>query len=202
MLEDKEFYDETKESMDSQTRKKINKLIEDHGDGLFQEEAEYLTDFKHSTRYFYGLPKIHKSAIITKAVKQQNFEYIKVFQPCDLKFRPIVGGPNNHTQSLSHVLDLILKSVCPEVPSFVRDDIDFLHHLPEKTEKGTRLITFDVTSFYTNIPHGLGETAIQYWSGKCSEKVKTRFTDIYIIEGLKLVLRKWAKCMLFLSLDI
>ena len=84
----------------------INKLIEDHGHGLFQEESDYLTYFKHNTSYFYGLPKIHKSTmIITEAIKQQNSEYIKVFQPCDLKFRPIVGGPNNPTQRLSHILD-------------------------------------------------------------------------------------------------
>ena len=178
------------ESMDSQTRKMINKLIEDHGDGLFQEEADFLTIFKHNTSYLYGLPKIHKSAIITEGIKQQNSEYIKVFQPCDLKFRPIVGGPNNPTQRLSPILDLTLKPLCPEVLSFVRDDIDFLHHLPEKTETGATLIAFDVTSLYTNIPHDLGETAIRYWLGKCRGKVKTRFTDIFIIGGLKLVLQR------------
>ena len=53
MLEDKDFYAETKESRDSQTRKMINKLIEDHGNGLFQEESDYLTNFKHNTSYFY-----------------------------------------------------------------------------------------------------------------------------------------------------
>ena len=41
---------------------------------------------------------------------------------------------------------------------------------------------------YTNIPHDLGETAIRFWFGKCREKVK--FTDIFISEGLKLILQR------------
>ena len=146
MLNDGEFYSATKEDTDSQTRKMINKLVEEHGEGLFEEEAGYLTNFKHNTSYFYGLPKIHKSNLISEAIKMQNAEYIQIFQPSDLKFRPIVGGPNNPTQRLSHLLDLIIKPICPEVPSFVKDDIDFLHHLPESTENRTKLVTFDVTS--------------------------------------------------------
>ena len=67
--------------------------------------------------------------------------------------------------------DLILKPICPEIPSFVKDDIDFLHHLPESTEKGTKLVTFDVTSLYTNIPHDLGENAVRHWLEKCRDKV-------------------------------
>ena len=184
MLEDEEFYSETNSSMDNQTRKMINKLVEEHEGCLYEEEADYLTNFKHNTSYFYGLPKIHKSTVIAEAVEQQNAEYIKVFQPSDLKFRPIVGGPNCPTQRLSHFLDIILKPICPEVQSFVRDDIDFLSHLPENTEEGTTLITFDVTSLYINIPHELGESAVRYWLNKCREKVKTRFTDEFIVKGL------------------
>ena len=190
MLNDEEFYSETKEDMDSQTRKMINQLVEEHGEGLFEEAAGYLTNFKHNTSYFYGLPKIYKSNLISEAIKLQNAEYIQIFQPSDLKFRPIVGGPNNPTQRLSHLLDLILKPICPEVPIFVKNDIDFLHHLPESTEKGTKLSTFDVTSLYTNIPHDLGEKAIRHWLEKCRDKVNSRFKDEFIINGLNIILKR------------
>ena len=40
MLKDEEFYGETNKSMDNHTRKMINKLVEDHGDDLFKEEAD------------------------------------------------------------------------------------------------------------------------------------------------------------------
>ena len=49
MLNDEEFYSETKEDMDSQTCKMINQLVEEHGEGHFEEEAGYLTNFKHNT---------------------------------------------------------------------------------------------------------------------------------------------------------
>lgn len=190
MLTDEEFYSETDEGMDNKTRKMINKLVENHGGGLYKEEAVYLTNFKHDTSYFYGLPKIHKSKTITDAIKVQQAEYVTVFQPTDLKFRPIVGGPNSSTQRLSHLLDLILKPVCPEVPSFIRDDIDFLQHLPKTTDTEAILTTFDVVSLYTNIPHDLGEKAIRYWLNKCGDKVNSRFKDTFIIEGMKIVLQR------------
>ena len=84
MLNDEEFYPETEEDTDNQTRKMINKLVEEHGEGLFEEEAGYLTNFKHNTSYFYGLPKIHKSNLISEAIQMQNAEYIQIFQPSEI----------------------------------------------------------------------------------------------------------------------
>jgi hypothetical protein len=50
-------------------------------------------------------------------------------------------------------VDIILKPLCTEVPSFVTDDMDFLHHIPDTD---ITLSSFDVTNLYTNIPHTLG----------------------------------------------
>ena len=63
----------------------------------------------------------------------------------------------------SSCLDILLKPLCQEVSSFVRDDIDFLNHLPSEVKPNSKLITFDVVNLYTNIPHDLGITAINYW---------------------------------------
>ena len=87
--------------------------------------------------------------------KCKNSEYIEILRHDDLTFRPIVGGPNNVTQRLSNFIDIILKPLCQEVPSFIRDDLDFLTHLPEIAPVNSELITFDVVSLYTNIPHDL-----------------------------------------------
>ena len=125
MLSDEEFYSEINSDMDSQTRKLIKTLVDKHGAGLYKEEADDLKNFKQEISYFYRLPKIHKSDLIKRAIKEQQSEYIQVLRQTDLKFRPIVGGPNSSTQRLSHLLDLILKPLCPEVPSFIRDNIDF-----------------------------------------------------------------------------
>ncbi|WP_179116229.1 reverse transcriptase domain-containing protein, partial [Solemya velum gill symbiont] len=110
--------------------------------------------------------------------------------PADLKFRPIIGGPNSATQRLSHLLDLILKPLCKEVPSFVRDDIDFLQKLPETVTSNATLVSFDIVSLYTNIPHELGIQAVQYWLSKNKGTIDTRFDQELIIDALKIVLQR------------
>ena len=155
-----------------------------------QEECDYLTNFDHSTSYFYGLPKVHKSTMISEAISQQNAEYINVYRPEDLTFRPIVGGPNSPTQRLSELLDLILKPLCRKVPSFIRDDLDFLQQLPESVEEGSLLVTFDVKNLYTNIPHDLGLEALKYWLGKYPDAIDSRFNQQFIIKAAELILKR------------
>ena len=188
MLSDTEFYSETDEKSDSKTRQKINKLIDEFGDELLEEESDYLRNFEHSTSYFYGLPKIHKCEEINTAIKEQSAEYIHIPKPKTLKFRPIVGGPNSATQRLSHLLDLILKPLCERVPSFVRDDLDFLKTLPTNIENESKLITFDVVNLYTNIPHDLGIQAIKFWLDNNESDIHSRFNSEFILNGLKLIL--------------
>ena len=89
---------------------------------------------------------------------------------------------------MSHFLDLILKKLCPLIPSYVRDDIDFLRYIPETVPKNTLLTTFDVTSLYTNIPHDLGTTAIKYWVEINREIVDGRFDTEFIVKALKIIL--------------
>ena len=52
------------------------------------------------------------------------------------------------------------------------------------------MATFDVVSLYTNIPHGIGEDAIRYWLAKCKGKVDSHFKETFIIEGLRIILKR------------
>ena len=90
---------------------------------------------------FYGLPKFHKSKLIKDAVAKQNLEYVTCENPDDLTLRPIAGGPVAPTQCLSNLLDIILKPFCHNVESFVRDDLEFLRHIPDHVESNTTLVT-------------------------------------------------------------
>ena len=78
--------------------------------------------------------------------------------------------------------------MCEKVPSYVRDDLDFLRFIPETVPQNALLVSFDVTSLYTNIPHSLGIEAITYWMEKHAGLINARFPKQFIIEGLKLVL--------------
>ncbi|XP_062592820.1 uncharacterized protein LOC134254311, partial [Saccostrea cucullata] len=155
---------------------------------LTDKEKDYLTNFEFRESQFYGLPKVHKSKIIKDAIKEQNSICITCADPADLSFRPIVGGPNSSTQRLSHLLDILLKPYCQKVPSFVRDDLDFINHLPTHVTSNTKLVTLDVVSLYTNIPTELGLLAVKFWTENYPDVLNNRFQRDFILEALKLVL--------------
>ena len=69
-----------------------NALIKKYGNSFLKREVDYVTNFQHEYSNFYGLSKIHKSKIISKAIEEQGSEYILCFQPKDLKLCPIVAS--------------------------------------------------------------------------------------------------------------
>ncbi len=190
LLGDTTFYVQLPENVDSLTMNRIRKLVKDHSTELTEKEQQYLTDFEVKTSNFYGLPKIHKSTVIINEVKQTAEDFIQCIDPADLKFRPIVAGPSCATHRLSNFIDILLRPYIKFVKSYVRDDIDFLTHLPETIKESSVFVSFDVTSLYTNISHELGIRAISYWLNNytSSETNHSRISKQFILDGLKLVL--------------
>ncbi|KAL5017639.1 hypothetical protein ScPMuIL_007228 [Solemya velum] len=88
--------------------------------------------------------------------EETKLPYIEMIKLDNLKLRPIVAGPANETHRLSSFLDLLLKPFLKHIPSYIRDDIDFLQHLPQSVEEDTVLVTLDVVGLYSNIPHDFG----------------------------------------------
>ena len=150
-LDDEEYYKKLANNPETTTKKRIKKLVKDYDQCLTNKEIAYLCDFDPKESNFYGLPKVHKSIQIQNAVRDQNSVYVETFRPTDLKLRPIVAGPESLTQRLSHFIDLILKHICPSIPSYIKDDMEFLNHIPAVVPEETLLTSFDVTSLYTNI---------------------------------------------------
>lgn len=172
------------------TMQKIKNLLKRHKTTscLTEKEEDYLTDYEYKESNFYGLPKIHKSTKIKDAIKVQCSEYIRCPHPDDITFRPIVGGPSAPTQRLSNLLDILLKPLCTDVKSYVKDDLDFLRHLPEKINKNSKFITFDVINLYSNISNSLGLKAMEYWINRIPEKINNRFLKEFILEAAEIVL--------------
>ena len=127
---------------------KIKQLMKEHTGELTKKEIDYVQNFITKTSNFYGLPKIHMSNIMKTAVKDQNSEYVKLPPTADLKMRPIVAGPSSPTRRLSNFLDLILKPLCKYMTSYIRDDLDFLSHIPEEVSKNTILVSMNVVNLY------------------------------------------------------
>ncbi|CAG2209848.1 unnamed protein product [Mytilus edulis] len=157
--------------------------------GLTDKECDYLTNFKCKSSNFYGLPKIHKSNVIRESCKNSKSECVNIPHPNDLKLRPIVAGPSCETHRLSNFLDILLKPILKHIPSFVRDDLDMLNHLPRTVCKDSIMVSFDVVNLYTTIPHEYGLTAIEFWLEKFPSEVPDRIEKKFIIEGIKFILQ-------------
>ena len=89
---------------------------------------------------FYLLPKIHKKG-----------------NPG----RPIVNGIGSVTEKISAYVDTFLRKYNPRIPSCIKDTTHFLNILQhQKIQNTDLLVTLDVKSLYTNIPHTEGIAAI------------------------------------------
>ena len=159
-----------------------------HSSALTEKEEDFVTNFDYKESCFYGLPKIHKSNVIKEAIQKQNSQYIICENPSDLTFRPIVAGPVAPTQRLSNLLDIILKPLCQNVKSYVRDDLDFLRHLPNQVNSNAELVTLDVVNLYTNITATLGLRALEFWIENYRHKIDQRFSKDFLIEATELIL--------------
>ena len=190
MLSDINYYQVVDEKREHEVIQKVQEYATQYlqSEELSNKESEFLSTFEVRSSQFYGLPKVHKSQEILRAISDQNAQCIEVLRPNDLKFRPIVGGPQCATHRLSNFLDIILKPIATGVDSYIRDTPDFLNKLPSQVQTDDILVTFDVTALYTNIPHDLGIEAISYWYDKCKHLLPRNFSKDLIIQGVKLVL--------------
>ena len=171
-----------------QIEKKIEKLVDKFKEELTDKERDYLKNYNTKMSNIYGLPKIHKSGIISKAIKSQRRIVITCPDPTDLKFRPIVAGPSCPTSRLSHLIHLLLKPFLPMIPSFLKDSYDFLKSLPDKINPADILVTSDITSLYTNIPHQLGLQAVDFWITKHPDLLPYRIPKSFILQAIDLIL--------------
>ena len=174
---------------DKKVHKELGKLIEKHKNCLTSKEREYILKSDWQSSNFYVLPKIHKSKEIIEKFKQTHSEYVEMTVPEDLKGRPITAGPKAPTRGLSELLEKILSPFVPKLKTYVKDDKDFLSRIPRQVDFDCELISCDIVSLYTNIPHDLGVEAVRYWIQRHPELIPSRFTTDFIVEAVLFVLK-------------
>lgn len=106
---------------------------------LTNREYEYfLPSVNYKCRYFYMLPKIHKSFTVWN-------NYIP-------PGRPVVSDVNTETSKICSYIDYFLQPLMLHIPSYLKDT-DHLIAILENTcvNSSDFLFTCDVTSLYTNI---------------------------------------------------
>ena len=188
-LSNQNTYQKLDKNLDHTIMKKFKKLLNKHKSIFSDKEFKYLNEAEYSTSNFYGLPKIHKSQLITKAIKEQNYEVVSINEPQDLKVRPTVGGPKCPTRKLSELIATLLKPFLKYVKSYIRDSIDFPNKCDRNTDGNTVIATFDVVGLYTNIPHTFGMEAVRYFLLKYKEDIHPRFNMPFVLESIDFILK-------------
>ena len=108
--------------------------------------------------------------------------------PHELKGRPIAAGSKSPTIPIRELLGKLLSPLVPHLKTYVKDDRDFSRILPRTIDYEGTLLSCDVVSLYTSIPHELGIQALQFWLNKLRHLIPERFTIEFIIEATLFVL--------------
>ena len=173
---------------DKKVYKDVTKLVDKYKTCFTSKEINFILNDDWNSSNFYVLPKIHKSQKIIDKFRESNTDYVQMPVPEDLKGRPITAGPNSPTRGLCELLEKILSPFVPRLKTYVKDDRDFLSRVPRFIDYDCDLISCDIVSLYTNIPHDLGLEALRYWLTKHPELLPRRFSLDFVIEAAKLIL--------------
>ena len=93
---------------------------------------------------------------------QKLSEIIEIFEPNELKLKPVVGGPKCPTRKLSQLTDILSKPFLKHIKSFICDTFDFVIQCPRDVDEDTEIVTFDVSNVYTSIPQEFGLEALLF----------------------------------------
>ena len=89
---------------------------------------------------------------------QRRIKKIDASLPLGYPGRPIVSACNSSTGNISKYIDYVLKPLMQSLPSYVKDTTNFIQKLKsfKLSHANSYLVTLDVSSLYTNIPHNDG----------------------------------------------
>ena len=122
-------------------------------------------------------------------METQNSEIIENFEPNYFKLRPTVGGPKCPTRKLSQLIDVRLKPFLKHIKSFICDSLDFLIKCPREIDEDIEIVTFDVISLYTSIPHEFSLEALDYFLTTYQEDLHSRCKKEFVLESANFILK-------------
>ena len=93
--------------------------------------------------------------VLPDSIYYPKFIKIKITHPPG---RPIISASFHPTERISEFVDYQLNPLVPKLPTYIKDTTHFLQKLDSLPElaNGCLLVTLDVSSLYTNIPHKEG----------------------------------------------
>jgi hypothetical protein len=111
----------------------------------------YRPSFKPRVAKFYTLPKIHK---IQEHIVELDPMIPSMDQTLRIPGRPIIAQIDGPTERIGRYLDFFLVPIVKKDPIYLLDSKELLHILDStQFPSNVLIITYDVTSMYTNMPH-------------------------------------------------
>ena len=77
---------------------------------------------------------------------------------------------------LSNFIDILLQPYTKYIKNYIKGTKDFLQKIPHEIPNDSILVSFDVESLYSNIPHDLGLEANAFWIKKYSSEFPSRIS--------------------------
>ncbi|XP_077341766.1 suppressor of cytokine signaling 5 isoform X1 [Lithobates pipiens] len=147
ITDDRETYSLLSRDPVTKYKKELTGIVDEgfHRGILTDKEKSFLVPMAPRTPVIYYLPKLHKSTTCPPG-------------------RPIVSGIDSVTSRVGRYIDFFLQPLVKKIPSYVRDTKQILNMLNTyKPTPGLWLVTADITSLYTIIPHELGLEAARVY---------------------------------------
>ena len=145
------------------------------GEAHLADKSTYeplITDITGDLKKFITekLTKLHKNGLLTTDMFQfckppthhrtSRLYFLQKIHKNPIGIRPIVSSCNSITENISQFIDIWLQPLMKKLPSFLRDTTDSINLIENtKLPNDCILASIDVSSLYTNIPHGEGRTA-------------------------------------------
>ncbi|XP_033122020.1 uncharacterized protein LOC117121033 [Anneissia japonica] len=173
-LSNEQFYKSLPKDFTKSFKREVNHLLAGLGDDI-KKATQNLIPNEPKPGTFYCLPNLHKLPKLTSEATKTNPEPIgldtlstptKIYDLAKSLHitppgRPIISGRGTLTEHLSGYIDSILNPLLINIPSFTQDSTHFLRKLSnvQQLNSDALLVTLDVTSLYSNIPHEEGVAA-------------------------------------------
>ena len=174
-LSNKNFYSKLDRDCTAEHTKTINDFIDRlHLNGEIDISVyNYLVSRECRTPNLYLLPKIHKGITPPPG-------------------RPILSANGCPTEKISQFVDHFLKEIATKHKSYVKDTTLFLQKLQKlgKLPPDSILVTFDVTSLYTNIPNKEGIDAVKQALDRSRTNPGLRPSNDSLVQLMEFVLNK------------
>ena len=105
--------------------------------------------------------KMKKKTLYNKTPRIPNFYMLPKIHKIGTPGRPIVNGMGSITEKISAYINEEIRHLVPRIPSYLKDTTHLINILLGKKLASTDiLVTIDVKSLYTNIPHNEGIQAL------------------------------------------